>query len=187
MMNDRASRCVLAPLGGADVPLLASWLLDPRVKRWLQLSEDPPQYCTEEAVRQRFERMKADASNELWRIDTPDGRPIGQIELTAIHTLQKRAEIHLCIGEADARGKGYGSEAVRWLVRRAFNDLKLRRVWTFIDADNAPSLRCFEKAGFQREGLLRQHRTRYGEPIDMIVMGALAKENGAQAVEPAHH
>ncbi len=44
------------------------------------------------------------------------------------------------------------------------------------DEDNAPVIRCLEKCGFVREGLLRRHRLRYGEPVDMVVMGLLGEE-----------
>jgi RimJ/RimL family protein N-acetyltransferase len=164
---------VLRPQTQADIPLLARWFLDPRIKQWLQLSEDPPEYCTVEAVGQRFARLNADVSTELWRIDTREGRPIGQIELTEIHAVQRRAEIHLCIGEIAVQQRGYGTDAVRRLVRHAFEDLNLRRVWTYVDADNARCLRCLEKAGFSREGLLRRHRLRHGEPVDMVALGIL--------------
>jgi hypothetical protein len=43
--------------------------------------------------------MQADPFTETWRIDTVKGRPVGQIELVDIHPLQRRAEVHVCIGE----------------------------------------------------------------------------------------
>jgi len=173
-MTDPVNRISLNRLTADDVPLLARWLLDPMVKHWLQLSEDPPQFCTIESVRERYERMQSDPNIEAWRIDAEDGRPIGQVELVDIHRLQRRAEMHVCIGEETHQGKGYGEAALRALLRHAFADLGLRRVFCTPDADNARAIRCFEKAGFVREGLLREHRTRYGKPIDMLIMGALA-------------
>ena len=161
----------LRQLVEADVPLLTRWLFDPDVLHWLQLSEDPAELRTEEAVRERFERMQADPLTETWRIDTPEGRPLGQIELVEIHPLQRRAEMHLCIGEKGVWGRGYGARAARRLLGHAFEDLRLRRVFAMADADNARVIRCLEKCGFGREGLLRRHRLRHGQPIDMVVMG----------------
>lgn len=164
---------LLRPLEEADVPLLARWLLDPHIKQWLQLSEDPPVYCNEQSVRERFHAMKASPSIELWRIETREGRPIGQIEIVDIRTLHGRAEMHMCIGETDLHSRGYGTDALRRLLRHAFESLKLRRVHCIVDADNSRAIRCYEKAGFMREGLLRQHRLRHGIAVDMLAMGIL--------------
>lgn len=162
---------VLRPMEAGDVPLLAKWLLDPHNKQWLQLSEDPPEYCNLESVRERFERMKASESIEVWRVETREGRPIGQIEFVDIRPLHGRAEMHMCIGEHDKQSKGLGCDALKRLLRRAFEDLKLSRVFCTVDADNPRAIRCYEKAGFQREGLLRKHRRRHGKAIDMLIMG----------------
>ena len=166
----------LRPLTDGDVPLLAKWLFEPEVLRWLQLSEDPPELRTEEAVRERFERMQADPFTMTWRIDTKEGRPIGQIELVNIHPLQRRAEMHMAIGEKDTWGQGYAMPAVRRLLQYAFEDLGLRRVYLTPDADNARAIRAFEKCGFVREGLLREHRLRHGQPTDMLMMGVLSRD-----------
>jgi len=159
-------------------------LFDPEVLHWLQLSEDPEELRTEEAVRERQERMQADPFTETWRIDTVEGRPVGQIELVEIHPLQRRAEMHLLLGEKDVWGRGYGTRAVRRLLGHAFDDLGLRRVFAMADEDNVRGIRLFERCGFAREGLLRKHRLRHGQPVDMIVMGILEEDYRASNDRP---
>ncbi|HZF59439.1 MAG TPA: GNAT family protein [Rubrobacter sp.] len=166
----------LRPLVQGDVPLLTRWLFDPDVLHWLHLSEDPTELRAEEAVRERFERMQADPFTETWRIDSAEGKPVGQIELVDIHPLQRRAEMHLLVGEKNVWGRGYGSRAVRRLLGHAFEDLNLRRVFAMADEDNGRVIRLFERCGFAREGLLRRHRLRHGQPVDMVVMGVLEEE-----------
>ena len=175
----------LRPLSQDDVPLLTRWLFDPEVLRWLQLSEDPPELRTEESVRERHDRMQADPSSKVWRIDTDEDRPVGQVELVGINPLQRRAEVHLLVGEKDVWGRGYGTRAVRRLLEHAFGDLRLRRVSTMADEDNIRVIRLFERCGFVREGLLRRHRLRHGEPTDMVVMGVLDEEYTASDDRPA--
>jgi RimJ/RimL family protein N-acetyltransferase len=58
----------------------------------------------------------------------------------------------------------------------AFRQLGLRRIFATPDADNGRVLRVFEKCGFVREGLLRQHRLRHGVPTDMVMMGLLRED-----------
>jgi len=118
-------KVTLRPLTVEDVPLLARWFFDPEVVHWLQLSEDPPNLRTIDAVRERFEHMQADPGTRLWRIDTPEGKPIGQIEMVDIHPLQKRAELHLCIGEKEYWSGGYGSDAIKCVLQYGFETLGL--------------------------------------------------------------
>jgi RimJ/RimL family protein N-acetyltransferase len=51
----------------------------------------------------------------------------------------------------EAGGRGLGTEAVRELVRHAFDDLGLRRVIAECFADNEPSWRLMERIGMRRE------------------------------------
>jgi RimJ/RimL family protein N-acetyltransferase len=163
----------LRPLTENDIPLLARWLFDPDILHWLQLSEDPPELRTLEAVRERHEQMQADPFSLTWRIDNRDGLPIGQIDLVDIRRIQGRAEMHLAIGEKKFWGGGYGTDAIKQMTGFAFREIGLRRIFATPDADNARVIRVFEKCGFAREGLLRKHRLRYGVPLDMVVMGLL--------------
>ena len=62
------------------------------------------------------------------------------------------------------------------LLRHAFDDLDLRRVQLQVFAHNERAIRCYENAGFQREGTLRATRYVDGSPRDVVLMGALRHE-----------
>jgi Acetyltransferases, including N-acetylases of ribosomal proteins len=53
-------------------------------------------------------------------------------------------------------GKGYATEALTFLVNWATAEPRLRRAWAYCAAENVASTRVMEKAGLQREGLLRR-------------------------------
>jgi RimJ/RimL family protein N-acetyltransferase len=80
------------------------------------------------------------------------------------------------LGEPEEWGKGYGSEATRLVLRYAFETLNLNRVWLHVYEYNERGLRAYEKAGFRREGRLRQEMFRDGRYWDTIVMGILRDE-----------
>lgn len=66
-------------------------------------------------------------------------------------------------------GKGYMTEAVKGLIAWAFKQKDVYRVWAVCDIDNAASARVMEKAGMQREGILRRwsvHPNLSPEPRD---------------------
>ncbi|MCC6471221.1 MAG: GNAT family N-acetyltransferase, partial [Alphaproteobacteria bacterium] len=61
------------------------------------------------------------------------------------------AEIGYWIGR-DFWRHGYAAEAVRRMVRFAFDELGLDRVWGAVLTDNAPSRRVLERSGFKLRG-----------------------------------
>ena len=167
----------LRPLARRDVPLLLRWTNDPGVRHWLHRSESPP--ATLELAQARVEEMRRDPRTLAWCIEA-GGRPIGDVRLLEIDTTHGRAELGIAIGEKDSWDRGYGTDAIRRVLRFAFQELGLRRVWLITDADNARGIRCYQKCGFVQEGFLRGHRLRYGRPLDMLAMGVLREEWEAQ-------
>jgi RimJ/RimL family protein N-acetyltransferase len=168
-------RVRLRPLTDDDVPLLARLLNDPDVRYWTHLSEDTEEMLTLEAHRERYERMRDDQNQLCWCIETADGEPIGELGLLDIRLPHGRAELGISIDKA-FWSRGYGTEAIRLVLRYAFGDLALRRVSLITDEDNQRGIRCYEKCGFVREGLLRAHRLRHGESLNMLTMGVLREE-----------
>ncbi len=66
-------------------------------------------------------------------------------------------------------GKSYMTEALKRLVDWALKQQEIYRVWSVCDVDNLASARVMEKAGMQREGILRRwsmHPTISDEPRD---------------------
>ena len=55
----------------------------------------------------------------------------------------------------DHRGHGVAAQAVRLLIRYAFDELGLHRVAAYADPEDAASLRTAGRAGLRREGLVR--------------------------------
>ena len=161
-----------------DLPLIVRWYSDPDVRYWLHLSDRPE--VTLESERERLEKGRENPANLGFLIETSQGQPIGALGLMSIDGTHGRAELGISIGEKEYWGRGYGADAIRVALRHVFAEMGLRRVDLITDEDNERGIRCYEKCGFVREGLLRAHRLRHGKPIDMIVMGALRDEWGRE-------
>lgn len=101
---------------------------------------------------------------------------IGNIGLHRIDWVNRVAKLGIVIGERDYWGRGYGTEAVRTMLRYAFRELGLNRVELEVFAFNARALRCYEKTGFRREGVRRKALFRDGKYHDIILMGILREE-----------
>jgi RimJ/RimL family protein N-acetyltransferase len=103
-------------------------------------------------------------------------RAIGSCALVRVDHQHGTAEIVMMIGEPEARGKGYGTEAVRLLLDYAFTALGLHNVMLSVDADNPAARRAYEKAGFKEMGRRRQAIRTAGWRSDEIYMDCLAAE-----------
>lgn len=53
-------------------------------------------------------------------------------------------------------GRGYAAEALKFLVDWTLAEPRLRRAWAYCAAENPSSARVMEKAGLEREGVLRR-------------------------------
>lgn len=105
-----------------------------------------------------------------------DDRLIGDIGLGGCQWNQGEAWVGIAIGERDYWGKGYGTDAIRILLRYAFNELNLHRVTLNVFEYNQRAVRSYEKAGFVVEGRERQFLRRDGRRWDVIYMGILREE-----------
>lgn len=76
----------------------------------------------------------------------------------------------------DAQGEGYGTAAARRLLRYAFAERRLERVWADALATNDASNRVLAKLGFVEEGRERAAFVQDGERVDRVNYGLLADE-----------
>ena len=105
-----------------------------------------------------------------------DDTPIGMVELDGVAWPHGEAWIGIGLGERAYWGKGYGSDALRVLLRFAFQELNLHRVTLNVFEYNARALRTYERLGFTVEGTVREALRRDGRRWDLIFMGLLRKE-----------
>ena len=171
--------CVrLRPVEREDLPRFVTWFGDKEVRRHLTLYL-PFSMAQEErwfeGLLDRLEKQQA----VLLAIETADGVHIGNIGLHAIDWKNRSAELGIAIGEKDYWDRGYGTDAIRTLLDLAFGEMNLHRVALRVDADNARGIRCYEKAGFCREGTLRDQVFREGRYHDQHVMSILQSEFNA--------
>jgi len=101
---------------------------------------------------------------------------IGFIEIGAINWISREGWIGVGIGEPDDWGRGYGSEALRLVMRYAFEVLNLNRLALGVFEYNPRGRRAYEKVGFVYEGKQPESVRRNGRWWDTIYMGILRSE-----------
>lgn len=143
-----------------------------------------------DAVRKNFiyQELFTRESHENWirtRVETGDvvqmmicelgtDKPLGSVYIRDIDRKHKKAEYGIFIGEASARGRGLGTAAAKLMLRYCFDEEGLNRVYLRALADNEQAIRSYEKAGFHREGYLREDVCIDGIYRDVVWMAALA-------------
>lgn len=73
-------------------------------------------------------------------------------------------------------GKGYGTDAMKLLVKFVFEQININKVKLNVYSFNKRAIKCYEKSGFKLEGVLRREMFRDGKYHDIHVMGILKDE-----------
>lgn len=103
------------------------------------------------------------------------GELVGAVGLMDMLNYARRGEIGYWVG-VPFWNRGYCTEAARAIVDYGFATLGLQRIFGRFMARNPASGRVMEKCGMRREGCLRRHETKWGEPVDMVLYGILREE-----------
>jgi len=112
-------------------------------------------------------------------IETLDGSPVGFLMIAGLDNPSKEIEFTRII--LAVKGQGYGQETLSMLKSWAFDDLKFHRAWLDCKDHNTRALHVYEKAGFQREGLIRETILTDGVYENLVILGILDREYFAQA------
>jgi RimJ/RimL family protein N-acetyltransferase len=105
-----------------------------------------------------------------------DNRLVGFTGLDGDTFPHGEAFMGIGIGERELWGKGYGTDALRVILRFAFQELNLRRVSLDAFEYNPRAIHSYEKVGFVHEGRARGYLNREGKRWDLIFMGILQEE-----------
>lgn len=150
-MELKGEGVTLRPWRMEDAPAVARACQDAEIARWLAFV---PQPYTEDDARVYIQQC-IDAPGERLPfaiIDAETDAVIGSIDMR----LTRLGAGHIGYWmAAEARGRGLTTAALRRLTRWAIEELGLGRVELAADVENIASQRVAEKAGFQREGVLR--------------------------------
>ncbi len=128
-------------------------------------------------LEERFDRDVADPSPRLesFIIDV-DGSMVGRCDLFDADDLARTVRIGITVAK-EHWGNGYGTDAVRVMVRHAFVDRNMRKVCLDVLAENERAIRAYRSAGFVEEGLLRQQIWHDGAYRDLVQMGILSQDH----------
>lgn len=162
----------LRAITATDFPQIVAWSKDEEVSRYFE--GDYP-LCLEDCP-SWLQKAQSDRHNKRFAIVTKDDNEfIGDIELDHITWRSGDAELRVRIGEKTRWDQGFGTDAVRTLLTHAFLRMNLSRIYLRVYSSNLRALRCYQKAGFKKEGRIIRH-TSTGDPREILLMCVLKQD-----------
>lgn len=144
-----------------DIPFKVKWINDEKNNKYLHY--DLP--------------LEVDKTN-LWfisisgRVDrldctiTYNEKPIGLIGLIDIDLNSKEAEYYICLGDDEFKGKGIANIATQLLIKQAYTDLNLKKLFLYTEVANLRAQKLFEKSGFVKKKLIENDLFYKGKYVD---------------------
>ncbi|MBA2678228.1 MAG: GNAT family N-acetyltransferase [Ktedonobacteraceae bacterium] len=169
-------KVALGPIRRDLVPLYQRWLNDFAVLRTLRI----PRPSTLEEILARYEAEVVEEQNRrvvyFTIYDRVTLQPIGRTDLKDINYRDRIANFGIEMGEANYRGRGYGTETAQLMLDYAFTALGLHNVALETWEYNRAAQRAYVKAGFREPGRRRQAKFMNGKLWDIVYMDCLATE-----------
>ena len=140
-------------------------------------------YAMPRAAQEAWLRERAEHPLSFGRvflaIETKAGEHIGNIDITGVSPEDRWGWLGVLIGDPAQRGRGLGSDAIRTVLRFAFDEMNLDlvrlQVWSF----NGRALACYRRLGFVEEARLRSDVYAEGQWHDNVVMSITRGEFSA--------
>lgn len=143
------------------------WLNDQEVCKFNSHGET--EYTKEMAI-DFIKSLLKDNSKEVYAVYLKKNNThIGNISLQQIDLKNNNAEIAYLFGETEYWGKGYAKEASKVLLKRAFNELHLHRVYFGTHIQNIAMQKLGKSLGFNQEGLKKDAQLKNGKYNDIVI------------------
>lgn len=117
-----------------------------------------------------------DKSIRLAIIHSETNSYIGNVNLTDIQPINHSAEFSILIGNVTYRSQGIGTAATKLMIKYAFEDLNLHRIYLTVLQENIPAVKLYKKNGFKEDGILRESVFKNGKYCNMLAMSLLRHE-----------
>jgi RimJ/RimL family protein N-acetyltransferase len=153
----------------ADIPSVVRICQDPEIARFTRV---PSPYTEEHAIGFLERHEEEELGFAIVEADDED-TVLGAIGMR--DDGEGRGEFGYWVA-AEARGRGVAARALRLLVEWGFGEVGLDRLQVFTHVDNPGSQRTAERAGFRREGVLREYMLIKGQRHDAVIYGLTAQD-----------
>jgi len=101
-----------------------------------------------------------------------DDRALGYVQLANMDVMHGRGDLGICLDPA-LHGRGVAGQTMELLQAYAIQVFGLRKILLQVLCSNLRAIRFYEKEGFERVGVLREHAFLQGSRVDVLLMEKL--------------
>ncbi|MGO4346680.1 GNAT family N-acetyltransferase [Paenibacillus sp. MCAF9] len=172
-MNLESERIYLRKLEELDAPIMLANTTDEEIRYMTGTKHN----FTLEQIQAHIYNINNDPSRYDFAICLKDDdQMIGELSISDIDEENKKAGFRITMNSIKLTGKGYGTEALKIVLRFVFEELNLNRLELEVFSHNLRGIRAYEKAGFVKEGVLRESLYYGGTYSDEIIMAIIKKD-----------
>lgn len=177
-MHLQSERIYLRSIKESDAPIMLESTKDEEI-RYMTGTKST---FTLEQIQSYINNISKDSSrNDLAICLKENDQMIGELSITDIEEEAKKAGLRISMNSIELTGKGYGTEAIKLILKFVFEDLELNRLQLEVFSHNIRGIRTYEKVGFIKEGTLRESLYYNGKYSDEIIMSILRKDYKKQS------
>ena len=160
-------------LTGDEKLEILKWRNDYNIRKWMFNDK-----IIETGNHLKFiENLKNDHKNFYWRVSDNTGVKYGVISLNKLDVENGSSYLGI-YKKPDLDKPGAGTALMKALFHAAFNLAGLHTLKLEVTADNERAIDFYHKAGFCKEGRLRDFLNKGGRRLDVVVMGITREEAG---------
>lgn len=166
---------MLRKLEKKDAKWMLEWMHDEEIQQNFRTDMLSRDYADALSFIENAAEKPEEGKNIHYAIVDEKDEYLGTISLKKIDLTAGKAEYAICLRKK-AQGKGIARQATKELLKKAFEEFGLERVYLNVLSDNEKAIHLYEKSGFCCEGEFRRHLFLNGRYKDLKWYGILKEE-----------
>lgn len=171
-MNLKGKKVYLRAVEKEDMDFLREMINDPEMEKNVVGWSFPVSKYEQE----KWFEIQSLNKNDIRYIIEINGNRIGLITITNIDWKNRKACHGIKIFNDEVKKKGYGTDAVMTIMKYAFEELQLNKLYSTILEYNIPSLNLYKKCGWTIDGVLRESTFKGNHYVNEMAVSILKKD-----------
>lgn len=131
---------------------------------------------TKEMIENYVCKIIDDETRYDFLIENKSNKVLGEVVINYIEEDSRNSNFRICLFKSSMCGNGYGTEAIKLVLKFAFEELHLHRVELEVYSFNIRAQKAYYKVGFVKEGVKRDRELINGKYCDVIIMSILEND-----------
>ena len=171
-MNLKGEKVFLRAIEKEDMEFLREMINNPELERNVVGWSFPISKYEQEKW---FESQVQNKDNIRYIIEV-DRERIGVVTITNIDWKNRKACHGIKLCNDKIKGKGYGTDTVMTIMKYAFEELQLNKLYSTILDYNIPSMNLYKKCGWSVDGVLRESTFKGNQYVNEMAVSILKKD-----------